>query len=124
MEEKGDELDDLEMMVLQLSGDTKAIHLLRSRKVFKNLRLCTRPDRCSDRHMLQMRDRMEDWIKQVKNRALLTHLVWTSYTHQLWSGLRYGLGASSAMVKQLREGLGSSSYYLISSLGVVRSTKK
>ena len=43
--------------------------------------------------------------------------------HQLWAGLKYGLGASSATMKELREGLGSSNYYLISSLSIVRSIK-
>ena len=71
-----------------------------------------------------MRDKMEDWTKRVKCGALPICLVWTSYTHQLWSGLKYGLGASSAMIKDSREGLGPSDYYLISSLGVVWSTKK
>ena len=117
------ELDSLEMTVLQLMGDAKAIKLLKSSKAVKNLGLFTRPDGCSNRHMRQMKDRMEDWNIQVKNDALPTRSVWTSYNHQLWSDLRYGLGVSSATMKELREGLGSSDYYLISSLGVVRTTK-
>ena len=67
---------------------------------------------------------METWTAKVKNGILPTRSVWTSYTHQLWAGMRYGLGASSASMKELREGLGSSDFYLISSLGVVRSIKK
>ena len=49
--------------------------------------------------------------------------IWTSYTHQLWNGLKYGLGASSATIKELKEELGSSDYYLTSTLGVVQSIK-
>ena len=71
-----------------------------------------------------MRNQMETWTKKVKNGTLPTRSVWTSYMHQLWSGMKYGLGASSATMKELREGLGSSDYYLISSLGVVRSIRK
>ena len=74
--------------------------------------------------MLQMRDIMEGWTKWVENGVLQTCSVWTSYTQQLWSGLNYRLGASSAIMKDSREGLGSSNFYLISSLGVVRSIKK
>ena len=44
-----------------------------------------------------------------------------SYTHQLWAGLRYGLGACSASMTALSKGLGSADYYLLSNLGVVRS---
>ncbi|KAL7540264.1 hypothetical protein ACHAXR_009988 [Thalassiosira sp. AJA248-18] len=71
-----------------------------------------------------MRTRVEDWTKLVKNGALPTQSVWTSYTHQLWAGLKYGLGASSAPMDALKKGLGSSNYYLISSLRVVRPIKK
>ena len=78
----------------------------------------------NDRHMQQMRERIEDWTKKIKNGALPTRSVWMSYTHQLWAGLRHGLGASSAPMASLREGLGSANYYLINSLGVVRSITK
>jgi len=71
-----------------------------------------------------MNERIKDWTKKIKNGALPTQSVWTSYTHQLWAGLRYGLGASSATLKDLREGLGASDYYLIGSLGAVRSITK
>ena len=71
-----------------------------------------------------MKERIEDWMKKIKNGALPTRSVWTSYTHQLWAGLRYGLGASSASLNKLQDGLGSSDYYLISSLGAVRSIAK
>ena len=126
-EAEGDEwnkkLDILGMTVPQLTGNTKAIKLLKSSEAVKNLGLFVMPDGCIDRHMLQMEDRMEDWTVRVKNGALLTHLIWTSYNHQLWSGLKYGLGASSATMKDLREGLGSLVYYLIRDLGVIRSIK-
>ena len=55
-----DELDDLEITVPQLSGDAKAIQLLRSSEAVKHLRLFSQLDGCSDMHMLQMRDRMKD----------------------------------------------------------------
>ncbi len=47
-----------------------------------------------------------------------------SYTHQLWSGLRYGLGACSAPLGDLTGALGSADFYLLSNLGVVRTIKK
>ena len=74
-EEENDELDELEMIAPQLSGNTKSIQLLKSSEAVKKLGLFSRPDRCSDRHMLQMRDRMEDWTKRVKNGALPIYSV-------------------------------------------------
>ena len=74
-EEDDDVADDLEMTVPKSTGDAKAIQLLRSSKGVKNLGLFSHPDRCSNRHILQMRDRMEDWTKRVKNGALPTQSV-------------------------------------------------
>ena len=53
-----------------------------------------------------------------------TRSVWTSYKLQLWASVRYGLGASSASIKELEEGLGSADFYLLSKLGVVRTISK
>ena len=118
------ELDSLKMTVPQLTGDAMTIKRLKSSKAVKNLGLFARPDGCSDKHMDQMKERLEDWTVRVKNGALPTRSVWTSYNHQLWAGLKYGLGASSALMKEVKEGLGSSDSYLIISLGVFRSIRK
>ena len=72
-EEEDDGLDDLEMTVPQLSGDAKTIQLLKFSEAVKNLGLFARQDGCSDIHMLQMRNRMEDWTKQIKNGVLYRH---------------------------------------------------
>ena len=105
--EGDDKLDNIEMMVPQLTGNAKVIKLLKSSEAVKNLGLFARPDGCSDKHMTQMKERMEDWTVRIENGALPTRSVWTSYNHQLWVGLKYGLGASSAPMKELSKGLGS-----------------
>ena len=43
----------------------------------------------------------------MKQGHLPTRSVWASYTHQLWSGLKDGLGASSAPLAQLDSALGT-----------------
>ena len=53
-EEEDNEADDLEMTVPQLTRKAKTIQLLKSSKAVKNLGLFSRPDGCSNRHMLQM----------------------------------------------------------------------
>ena len=122
--DKLDPFEEVSMGVPRVNGDITAIKHLKSNEAVKNLGLFTRPDGDSSPHMQQMRGRMETWTTKVKNGALPTRSVWTSYTHQLWAGMKYGLGASAATMKELRNGLGSSDFYLISSLGVVRSIKK
>ena len=51
-------------------------------------------------------------------------MVWTSYTHQLWADIRYGMGVSSTSLQHLTQGLVSYDYDLTSSLSVVRTINK
>ena len=98
--------------------------MLKSDEAVANLGLFARPDGKPEAHMQQLRDRVKAWTGLVKNGKLPTRSVWTSYTHQLWPGLRYGFGASPATMTELSKGLDNSDYYLLSSLGVMRTIKK
>ena len=44
-----------------------------------------------------------------------------SYKLQIWVGVKYGLGASLATLKDIEEGLGLAYYYLLNKLGLCRS---
>ena len=123
-EDMADELDDLPITIPQNSGEAATITRLRSDEAVENLGLFARLDGCNSRHLQQMKERIEDWTKLVRNGELPTRSVWQSYTHQLWAGLKYGLEASLAPLSQLRSGLGSSDFYLLSSLGITRSITK
>ena len=85
--DKNGRKENIEMMVPQLSGDAETVQRLKSKEVVENMGLFGRPCGCSNRHILQMRDMMEDCTKQVNNGMLPTWSVWKSCTHQLWSGL-------------------------------------
>ena len=67
---------------------------------------------------------MTTWTAQIKSGHIPARSVWMSYNGQLWSGLRYGLGACSATVSELKKGLTSADFYLLSNLGVTRSITK
>ena len=73
--EGDNELDNLKMTVPQLTGDAKAIKLLKYSEAVKNLGLFARPDGCSDKHITQMKERIEDWTVRIKNGALPTRSV-------------------------------------------------
>lgn len=120
-EAEGEELDDLPFFVPQGDNDAAQIKRLSTDHAVENLGLYTRPDGKSDNHFEQMRERVTTWTAQIKSGTIPTRSVWMSYTHQLWAGLRYGLGACSASMTNLSKGLGSADYYLLSNLGVVRS---
>ena len=119
-----DELDEIEITVPMLEGDAATISRLKTSEAVKNLGMQARPDGSSEDHFTQMRKRMEGWTVLVKNGQLPTRSVWSSYTQQLWAGLRYGLSACSAPLVELDIGMGKADFYLLSSLGVARTIKK
>ncbi|KAK1748959.1 hypothetical protein QTG54_000898 [Skeletonema marinoi] len=123
-DEEDDELEELEdwsFSVPQADSEAAQIKRLRSDQAVENLGLFVRPDGSPEKQFEVMREKITTWSGQIKNGVIPTRSVWMSYTHQLWSGLRYGLGACSASMTALSKGLGSSDYYLLSNLGVVRS---
>ena len=121
-EEAGlEELDGIQFEVPQGEGESAPIKRLPTNQAVENLGIFARPDGNPDAHFAHMREKMTDWTAKIKNGSIPTRSVWMSYTHQLWSGLRYGLGACSASLPALRSGLGSADYYILSNLGVVRS---
>ena len=117
-------LNDLRMTVPQASGDAKVIAQLMHSEADKNLGLFVRPDGVNEPHLKQIRDKIEEWTALINEGHLPTRSVWMSYKLQLWASVKYGLGASSATIKELEEGLGSADFYLLSKLGVVRSISK
>ena len=64
---------------------------------------------------------MEDWTNRAKTGHLPARGVWQSYSQQLWSSTKYGLGACAATLKELENGLGLRDFYLMSKLGVART---
>ena len=108
----------------QANSDAITIKQLMHSKTEKYLGLHTRPDGINQPHLNQVRKRVKEWTSLINEGHLPTQSVWLSYRLQLWAGVKYGLGASSASIKELEEGLGTADYYLLSKLGVVGSAKK
>jgi hypothetical protein len=111
-EDDGLKLDEMPFYVPH-SGDAAQIQRLSTDQAVEKLGLFARPDGKSDKHFEQMRERIEMWTAQIKSGTIPTRSVWMSYTHQLWAGLRYGLGACSASLTALSMGLASADYSAI-----------
>ena len=118
------ELSTMDFSVPTYAGGMERINRLPTNKADNNLGLFARPDGKSEQHFEQMKDRMTTWTAQIKSGHIPARSVWMSYNGQLWSGLRYGLGACSAPVSELKKGLTSADFYLLSNLGVTRSITK
>ena len=46
--------------------------------------------------------------------------MWLSYQSQLWSGMKYGIGALPASLDNLRNGLGTRDHKILSNLGICK----
>ena len=115
-----EEIDSLEMKVPQSGNSEASIDQLQSCQAMKNLGLYTPPDGSSEPQFQALRARVDEWTSDVANSRLPTQSVWKSYQYQLWSGMKYGLGASPATLKELKEGLGKRDHQLLSYLGVCK----
>ena len=63
---------------------------------------------------------MEEWAGKVKTDHLPARALWQSYTQQLWSSMKCGLGVSVATLEEIENDLGLTDFYLISKLGVAQ----
>ena len=80
-------------------------------------------DGCKKRHFSALKDKVESWTSKVDGSQLPARAVLQSYTQQLWSSTKYGLGAYLATL-ELENGVGTTDYYLTSQLGVAMNIPK
>ena len=60
----------------------------------------------------------------MQNGHLPGHIDWTAYTHQLWPGLRYGIGTMTKNLELADELLHTEDYKLLNVLGVLQNVTK
>ena len=124
-----DELDELDppgtgLTVPQAGGDAATIKRLSNDDAEENLGMKVQPDGCNQRHLANLKNKVEEWTSKVDGSQLPARSVWLSYTQQLWTSMKYGLGACTASLAELEDGLGTTDFYLTSRLGVVRNIPK
>ena len=124
-----EELDELEpprprLTIPLASGDPAAKKKLSNNAAEENLGMKVQLDGCNIRHLAALKDKVETWTSKVNGSQLPTRAAWQSYTQQLWSSMKYGLGACSASLKELENGLSMTDFYLTSRLGLVRNIPK
>ena len=123
------ELEELKPPIPQLtvplaSRDADVIKKLSNDDAEENLGMKVQPDGCNIRHLEALKDKVETWMSKVDVSQLPARAVWQSYPQQLWTSIKYGLGAYSESLEELENGLGTTDFYLTSRLGVVRSIPK
>ncbi len=72
-------------------------------------------------HLDFIKDKATTWINHMMNGHLPHHMAWVAYKHQLWPGLRYGLGTMTNDVEAADNLLDKEDYRMLNILGVVRT---
>jgi hypothetical protein len=58
----------------------------------KTLGIYDAPAGGNEGHLNHIKSKATTWVNRMTNGYLLSHIAWVGYRHQLWPGLRYGLG--------------------------------
>ncbi len=71
-------------------------------------------------HLDHSRGKATAWVTRMTNGHLPSHTAWVAYRHQLWPGLRYGLGT----IKPAAKLLDNINYRTLNVLGILRNITK
>jgi len=74
-------------------------------------------------HLHYLHQKSERWLCRITNGHLPSSLVWMSYYHQLWPGLRYGLGTLTNPIAASTTCLRNFDFQLLPLLGINRHIK-
>jgi hypothetical protein len=75
-------------------------------------------------HLVYIKVKVHVWIHRMQNGHLPGHIAWTAYKHQLWPGLRNGLGTMTNNLEPADELLHAEDYKLLNVLGVLWNITK
>jgi hypothetical protein len=75
-------------------------------------------------HLAYIREKVGVWASRMTNGHLPSHVAWVAYKHQLWPGVRYGLGTMTNDLEASDNLLHKENYRMLNILGVVRSVTK
>ena len=112
------------MVVTNPDGSTSPIskeHVTASKKT---LGIHDSPSGGNSGHLTFIKEKVGLWINRMVNGHLPNHMAWVAYKHQLWPGVRYGLGTMTNDLEITDNLLHKEDYRVLSILGVARSVPK
>jgi hypothetical protein len=75
-------------------------------------------------HLNYIKCKATTWVNRMTNGHLPSHMVWVAYKHQLWPGLRYGLGTMTNNITPAKKLLDNVDYNTLNVLGILRNVTK
>ena len=113
-----------DMFITRPDGSTSSI--LQHPPTFskKTLGIHDSPSGGNSEHLTYLKDKVSTWIGRMSNGHLPGHMAWVAYRHQLWPGVRYGLGTMTNDLEVTNSLLNKEDYRMLNVLGIVRSVSK
>ena len=90
----------------------------------KTLGIHDSPSGGNSAHLTYIKEKVGEWVSRMSNGHLPSHMAWVAYRHQLWPGVRYGLGTMTNDLKVTDNLLPKEDYRMLNVLGVVCSVTK
>ena len=85
------------MLITNPDGTISPIKQEKVTESKKTLGIHDSPSGGNATHLLFIKAKVSTWVNRMTNGHLPNHMAWIAYKHQLWPGVRYGLGT---MTKQ------------------------
>jgi hypothetical protein len=90
----------------------------------KTLGIYDAPVGGNNKHLNYIKGKAMTWVNRMSNRHLPCHMAWAAYKHQLWPGLRYGLGTMTNDISPAAKLLDDVDYKTLNVLGILRNITK
>ena len=81
-----------EMVITNPDGSTSPISQEQVTSSKKTLGIHDSPSGRNTEHLSYSKEKVRVWVGRMTNGHLPSHMAWVAYRHQLWPGVRYGLG--------------------------------
>ncbi len=75
-------------------------------------------------HLSYIKTKVSMWVTRMLNGHLTNHMAWIGYKHQLWPGVRYGLGTMRNDLEAANSLFHDEDYRMLNVLGEARSITK
>ncbi len=90
----------------------------------KTLGIYDSPAGGNNGHLNYIKGKAMTWVNRMTNGHLPSHMAWVAYKHQLWPGLRYGLGTMTNNITPAKKLLDNVDYNTLNVLGILCNVTK
>jgi hypothetical protein len=88
-----------EMLITNPDGTKSSINQVKVKGSKKTLGIHDLPSWGNVTHLSSIKVKVSIWVNRMTNEHLPNHTAWIAYKHQLWPGVRYGLGTMTNDLK-------------------------